>query len=277
MTPYIPDQVQGNDKEFRVKRILEEFENYDKLKGIGLTIRVKPEYSYRIFGSFKTEFGTLKPSKEFSIPGEFEGMMREVGCYIKDSYIHENGIESLISNNSITSSIDCAWACHNSTDCKEGWSYQTATKKCIFHKSVEIENLQPGSSLSPHEYTMGWATGLKSCSSQGIIISNTDKHTTKVVYLDIDGGWTDWKSVENEKLGCKVNMRSCTNPSPCGHGSNCYGKDIDSSHCPGKSRVDLTLFDSKHFFSSWELGRLGTLVRLLKILWAWKTSEKKRV
>ena len=93
--------------------------------------------------------------------------MSKVGCYIKDSYIHENGTKSKECNESITSSIHCAWACHNSSVCKEGWSYQRATNKCLFHNFVEIENLQPGSSLSPHENTIGWATGLKSCSSQG--------------------------------------------------------------------------------------------------------------
>ena len=138
--------------------------------GINLTINVHPEYSYKISGSFNTEFGRLTPSKDLSIPGEFEGMMKEVGCYIKDSYIHENGTKSLQSNSTITSSIDCAWACHSSSDCKEGWSYQQATKKCLFHDFVEIKNLQPGSSLLPHEHTIGWATGLKSCSSQGINI-----------------------------------------------------------------------------------------------------------
>ena len=175
--PYIPDQNQGKSQEFQEEHLHYEFDNFVK-GGINVTVTVIPEYSYKIYGYFKADFGRLRPSEEVHLPGEFEHLMKQVGCFVRNEYrMDENKTalnetsdsirkmyHTLISSKSL---IDCATSCHLDVNCTEGWSYQIATKHCYYHDQVEIEKLQPGSTLPPHEHTIGWATGLKSCSSIG--------------------------------------------------------------------------------------------------------------
>ena len=170
MKPYIPDQNQGKSQEFPEKHFHYEFDELKFGEGeINITIPVIPEYSYNIYGYFKADFGRLRPSEEISLPGEFENLMKKVGCFVRNEYkMNETEIsEPKIYQPNSTSLVDCATSCHSSDDCKEGWTYQIATKQCFFHSEVVIAKLQPGSSILPHEHTIGWATGLKSCSSVG--------------------------------------------------------------------------------------------------------------
>ena len=172
--PYIPDQNQGKSQEFPEKHYHYNFDEGD----INVTVTAIPEYSYKIFGYFKAYFGRLRPSEEIYLPGEFEKLMEQVGCFVRNEYRMDqnetasNETKELIRKTyhtmiSSTSLIDCATSCHLNGKCTEGWSYQIATKHCYYHDQVEIEKLQPGSTLPPHEHTIGWATGLKSCSSIG--------------------------------------------------------------------------------------------------------------
>lgn len=104
-------------------------------------------------------------------------MMDEVGCYIRnDFYFKASAMLESNSYESYTmSSIDCANACSYavavaavpSSLCSEGWSYQIATKRCYFLNQVNVTILQPNSHLMEKDMTIGWATGLRSCSEPG--------------------------------------------------------------------------------------------------------------
>ena len=155
----------GKEEFFPEIKITEEFKTFGDRPGISLKVPVVPEYSYIITGSFVTPFGRLSPSPELRIPGEFENMMKDVGCFVRNEYIPPK--KSSTSPQKYNSSIDCAQACYDDENCGEGWSFQIATKKCFFQAEVEIEKLQPGSSLMESERKIGWATGLKSCSTPG--------------------------------------------------------------------------------------------------------------
>ena len=152
---------------------------------MNLKIPVVPEYSYLVSGSFKAEFGTLSPSENLTMPGEIERLMKNPGCHIKYDFKFTNYIESKNSNNQTIetimeyqtseagekmSSIDCAKACFSNSTCGEGWSYQIATKRCIFYENIDLDVMQPGHSVSEANQTLGWITGLKSCNRAGSIL-----------------------------------------------------------------------------------------------------------
>ena len=69
LTPFIPNQNLGINKDFPKISITEEFKNFNGMEGIEVTVAVIPEYSYSVVASFKAEFGKLTPSKEVIIPG----------------------------------------------------------------------------------------------------------------------------------------------------------------------------------------------------------------
>ena len=156
----------------KIRSVREDFKNYDSLGGILVRIPVVPEYSYIITGSFFTKIGRLTSSPEVRIPGEFENMMNLVGCFVRNEYLPENLTAKLESANVSkfkNTSIECAQYCHDNEDCDQGWSYQISTKKCFFNDFVEIEYLQPGSSILENLRKIGWATGLKSCKIPGAL------------------------------------------------------------------------------------------------------------
>ena len=88
--PYIPQQNLGQNEYFPAMKITEKFENFKKQSGINITVSLKPELSYYVSGSFQTPFGRLMPSKNISISGEFESLMSDVGCTIKNNFFFEN-------------------------------------------------------------------------------------------------------------------------------------------------------------------------------------------
>ena len=178
LQPYIPDQRQGKAQLLQKKVVREEFKNYESLDGILAKLPVVPEYSYIVTGSFFTKIGRLTSSPEVIVPGEFENMMKKVGCYVRNEYIPKDLSTTFYKFNS---SIQCADHCYNNQSCEEGWSYQISTKKCFFNDDVEIELLQPGSSMQENERKIGWATGLKSCKIPGtfFVISNISSYSCK--------------------------------------------------------------------------------------------------
>ena len=90
-------------------------------------------------------------------------MLGKVGCYIRNDFYYENDTVDIIETKA--SAIDCAESCfQNNTDCRLGWYYQIATKKCMFIKNANTNNLKPNSHIMETDITNGWATGLKSCS-----------------------------------------------------------------------------------------------------------------
>ena len=167
LQPYIPDQRQGKDQMFPKKVVREEFKNYESLGGILARLPVVPEYSYIVTGSYFTKIGRLSSSPEVKIPGEFENMMKKVGCYVRNEYLPDDLDLNSTNVSKFNSSIQCADYCYNDQSCVEGWSYQISTKKCFFNEKVDIELLQPGSSMQENERKIGWATGLKSCKIPG--------------------------------------------------------------------------------------------------------------
>ena len=166
LQPYIPDQRQGKDQMFPKKVVREEFKNYKSLSGILARLPVVPEYSYIVTGSYFTKIGRLSSSPEVIVRGEFENMMKKVGCYVRNEYLPDD-LDLNTNVSKFNSSIQCADYCHNDQSCVEGWSYQISTKKCFFNEKVDIELLQPGSSMQENERKIGWATGLKSCKIPG--------------------------------------------------------------------------------------------------------------
>ena len=166
LTPYIPRQDLGENKYFDPIKLEEDF--VESETGLTLMVTVIPEYSYLIKGSFKTRFGSLTPSESISSSGEFERMMDKVGCNIKYDFYFQNKTPVAASpSDNLDSSIDCARECYKSADCVDGWSYQIATGKCLFYDDIPIETLQPTHKLHEYEYTIGWASGLKSCTEPG--------------------------------------------------------------------------------------------------------------
>ena len=168
LTPYLPNQSFGKRQFLKQIRIQEDFEKFAALPGMNLTIPVIPEYSYLISASFRAEFGSLTPSMNTSIPGEFESLMKKVGCSVKNNFYFKDKTKWEFEN--LTDSlIACASACFNNDSCIDAWSYEYATRKCFFYGKLSIIKLQPASSLLDVEQTLGWATGLKSCSEEGKI------------------------------------------------------------------------------------------------------------
>ena len=102
-------------------------------------------------------------SDNYTSAGEFERMLKKVGCYIRNGFYYENDTVDVMETK--TSAIECAEACfQNSNDCQLGWYYQIASKRCLFMKTANINNLKPNSHLMETDITSGWASGLKSCS-----------------------------------------------------------------------------------------------------------------
>ena len=170
LTAFVPNQNLGLDQETTQIKVEEEFANFGGLKGILITIPVSPELSYKIKGSFKTDFGLLTQSKEVVTPGEFEIMMQKVGCYVRNDYVL-NTTSSYFGK--VDSSIECARSCHKSEECKEGWKYEIGTKQCSFYNNVNIleyeeyKRFQPGALILSIDLKIGWASGHKSCSELG--------------------------------------------------------------------------------------------------------------
>ena len=135
---------------------------------LNFTLSVVPEYSYLVSGSYTTRFGKLSPGKNISKEGEFEILMKKVGCFIRNDYVPGTEIEKVVGGRQ-DSLINCAQSCFKNNTCGDGWSYQLATQMCYFYKlgTLEIEKLQPNTHILDNELTIGWATGLKSCSEAG--------------------------------------------------------------------------------------------------------------
>ena len=94
--------------------------------------------------------------------------MKKVGCFIRNDYVPGTEIEKVVGGRQ-DSLINCAQSCFKNNTCGDGWSYQLATQMCYFYKlgTLEIEKLQPNTHILDNELTIGWATGLKSCSEAG--------------------------------------------------------------------------------------------------------------
>ena len=137
------------------------------MSGISINISVIPEFSYSVKASLKTYYGKLTPSNNLIVPGEFETMMKSVGCYIRNDYTTQTNRKQL--HGILSSSIDCALACLNNGECREGWSYLIGTKECFFLNELDHSILQPGALLLESDYRIGWATGRKSCKLPGNI------------------------------------------------------------------------------------------------------------
>ena len=111
LIPNVPDQDLGKTQYFDR---LEYYEDFDPVKkGVEVTYPVVPEYSYLVSVAFNTEYGSLTPSDNVTSKGEFERMMGEVGCYIRNDFYFKNS-EEFFANSHETfqnTSIDCANAC----------------------------------------------------------------------------------------------------------------------------------------------------------------------
>ena len=134
-------------------------------------------------------------------------MMKKVGCYIRNNFVFSSRGDAVDEVRNISSSIECAKECHDNSTCKNGWSYQIATKDCFLYKenqafdlgkkhldkeiltligllqkhflddfliifsflylNTTLDKLQPSTQILGTEYTIGWATGLKACSEPG--------------------------------------------------------------------------------------------------------------
>ena len=136
LTPFIPKQILGKTRYFKKIQIEENVADLMKSdsKGVKITIPVVPEYSYSITGSYTTRFGRLTPSESFSVEGEFENMMKKVGCYIRNDFVFPSRGDAVDEIRNISSAIECAKECHLNSTCKNGWSYQIATKDCFLYK-----------------------------------------------------------------------------------------------------------------------------------------------
>ena len=172
LIPQIPNQNLGKEQNFSSIIIEELFENFDSDNGISTSIDVVPEYSYSLKVSLKTDFGKLTPSDTVIIAGEFETMMKSVGCYIRNDYTNDNDTTKE-HKLQVNTAIDCATACFESPDCKEGWSYLIGTKECYFVNVLDQSILQPGALLLENDYRIGWATGRKSCTIPGLTQNNS--------------------------------------------------------------------------------------------------------
>ena len=170
LVPNIPDQDFGRDQFFEAIEKEETFDENDITKPSISTIAVNPEFSYRLSVAYITKYGYLSPSVNVTSEGEFEKMMeKHVGCYIQnDFYFKEEAIKDTWMEDS---SIRCATSCFESEDCTQGWSYQQATRRCLFIanniSTDRIDLLQPNKHIMETERTVGWATGLKACFETG--------------------------------------------------------------------------------------------------------------
>ena len=170
LTPFVPNQNLGLDQEFPQIKIEEEFANFGNFNGIKLAVALSPELSYKIKGSFKTDFGLLSQSDEVVAPGEFENMMQKVGCYVRNDYVLNT---TSVYFGKVVSSIKCAKSCLESNECREGWKYEIGTNQCYFYNNLyaleyeEYRKFQPGALILSIDFKIGWASGHKSCSVLG--------------------------------------------------------------------------------------------------------------
>ena len=81
LRPYVPSQL-GRARQYLTptKRVKAEFVDGKPIRKV---VNIVPEYSYEISGSFCTTFGCLTQNEAVDLPGEFELMMKKVGCYIR--------------------------------------------------------------------------------------------------------------------------------------------------------------------------------------------------
>ena len=171
LIPYIPDQDFGRDQLFEPIEKEETFDEYDKTRPSISKIAVNPEFSYLISVAYFTKYGYLSPSKNVTSKGEFEKMMeKHVGCYIQNDFYFKN--ETIMKTRKLEeSSISCATSCYETEECTQGWSYQQATRRCLFISNdistERIDLLQPNSHIMENDRTVGWATGLKACFETG--------------------------------------------------------------------------------------------------------------
>ena len=170
LTVFVPYQNLGLDQEIKQIKIEEDFENFSGMNGIHITLPVSPELSYKIKGSFKTDFGLLTQSEDVVTPGEFEIMMKKVGCYVRNDYVLNTTSAYF---GTVESSIECAKSCYKKKECKEGWKYEIGTKECFFYNYLnvldyeEYNKFQPGALILSIDLKIGWASGHKSCSELG--------------------------------------------------------------------------------------------------------------
>ena len=84
--------------------------------------------------------------------------------------------------------------------------------------------LQPYNHLMEKDMTIGWATGLKSCSEP-----------------DLDGGWSSWSdwTASGPSPDCQVRERECDQPEVCGSGLECKGDPVETVNCPGESQTSI--------------------------------------
>ena len=166
---YIPDQNLGENQNFETIIVNKDFKT---LNEVTITIKAVPEYSYTISGSYTTDFGTLSPSRNHSSPGEFERLLQGVGCYIRSDH-HPSPQHPAVFLDQAMSAISCADQCHTSSECPHGWAYQVATRRCQFlAEDVDTASIRPNYQLEENEATLGWASGLKSCSKQSNFVTN---------------------------------------------------------------------------------------------------------
>lgn len=170
MIPFVQEQELGKDQFFEPIETLKNFDN-DKSIPVISTIPVNPEFSYHVSVAFSTKYGHLNPSENVTIHGEFGRMMtKHVGCYIQNDFYFKNSTKDRKIFDA-KSSIECATSCFKNENCTEGWSYQQATRKCLYVTETEkIDVLQPNSHVLETDRTVGWATGLKACYEPGIPI-----------------------------------------------------------------------------------------------------------
>ena len=85
-------------------------------------------------------------------------MMKHVGCYIRnDFYFKKN--QPVKVEDEVESAIACATNCKKDQNCKEGWSFQQATGRCIYigqDKNLNVDILQPGSHIQETNKTVGF-------------------------------------------------------------------------------------------------------------------------
>ena len=176
-------------------------------------------------------------------------MEKNVGCYIKNEF----KFSDLPVQHEFTpaSAIRCAQHCFQSnSSCGEGWSYQIATKRCIFYNKIDVEKLGPKVALSVSNTSLGWITGFKSCNRSGMYCALNFFHLR--IISDVDGEWGRWKSEEstyqddnNETKVCFQRKRECDKPSPCGENAkDCDGDAIDSGNCPSSSTLKIYKLNS---------------------------------
>ena len=170
LIPYIPDQEFGRDQFFEPIEKEDTFDENDKTKPSISSLSVNPEFSYLISAAYITKYGYLSPSDNVTSMGEFEKMMeKHVGCYIQNDFYFKD--EPITTSSIEDSSIRCATVCFKNENCTQGWSYQQATRRCLFIpddiSTEKIDLLQPNSHIMETERTVGWATGLKACFETG--------------------------------------------------------------------------------------------------------------